>query len=47
MEDYQTRDAFICLSSTNFGYGYPTTNTGFIYIHNEEDSSQDIANTTY
>ena len=43
MEEYQN-DTFICLPSINFGYGYPTLNMGYIYIHNEEDGEQEIIN---
>lgn len=44
--DYQNeeRSTFICLPSTNFGYGYPTFNAGFIYIQNEESGNQEIRN---
>lgn len=49
-EDYnygenKNEGCFICLPSMNFGYGYPTTNTGFIYFQNEEE--QKIVNETF
>ena len=41
---YKNNSTFICLPSSNFGYGYPMFNTGFIYIENEDDGNQEIVN---
>lgn len=43
----ENKTTFICLPSTNFGYGYPTTNCGFVYIQNEESDEQTIINETF
>ena len=41
----ENEGCFICLPSMNFGYGYPTANTGFIYFQNASDQS--VVNETF